>query len=517
MLARPTLGANVAAGVVVAMIAIPLNLALAVACGLPPAAGLISGAIAGLIGSLFGGARLNVTGPEVALAPLTAVIVAAHGLDGLVVATAIAGAIQIALGLAGAGRMVRLLPRPVIGGFLAAVGVMVFDSQLPHLVGIHDGRGVIRIASGISEELSAHGAAIGIGMMVVAVLFVMPKLAPRAPAPLVALALAIGIAWWLGLPVARVEPVHGDVLALYVPALATIDWSSLLPSAIALAALASVDSLLCAASVDARVGGEPHHSDRELIAQGVANIACAMVGGMPVAAAVVRSMAAIEARATTRLCGIVQSLVLFVTALMLGAYLDVVPIAALAGVLLVVGARLIDLRELAKLARVRRFEAVVFLITAAAIVGAGFSAGLLVGLALAFVELASAHGRGLRMKAREESGKRIVRLEGPLVFASQHRAGRLLAAAGDESTSLVVDLGGVTQWDATGLAALRVALEPHAKRGVKLSLVPGRGMPVDVLNGELASIAAHVRTGTDRPSRWPHAMSIPPLAIDSAE
>jgi SulP family sulfate permease len=486
MLARPTLGANVAAGVVVAMIAIPLNLALAVACGLPPAAGLISGAIAGLIGSLFGGARLNVTGPEVALAPLTAVIVAAHGLDGLVVATAIAGAIQIALGLAGAGRMVRLLPRPVIGGFLAAVGVMVFDSQLPHLVGIHDGRGVIRIASGISEELSAHGA-------------------------------AIGIAWWLGLPVARVEPVHGDVLALYVPALATIDWSSLLPSAIALAALASVDSLLCAASVDARVGGEPHHSDRELIAQGVANIACAMVGGMPVAAAVVRSMAAIEARATTRLCGIVQSLVLFVTALMLGAYLDVVPIAALAGVLLVVGARLIDLRELAKLARVRRFEAVVFLITAAAIVGAGFSAGLLVGLALAFVELASAHGRGLRMKAREESGKRIVRLEGPLVFASQHRAGRLLAAAGDESTSLVVDLGGVTQWDATGLAALRVALEPHAKRGVKLSLVPGRGMPVDVLNGELASIAAHVRTGTDRPSRWPHAMSIPPLAIDSAE
>lgn len=494
-----TVAPNLAAGAVVAAIAIPLNLALAIACGLPPSAGLIGGAVGGLVGALFGGARLNITGPEVALAPLTAAIVLAHGIDGMLIATALAGAIQIGLGLSGVGGLVRLLPRPVIGGFLAAVGIMVFDAQLPHLIGVHDGGGVAAIAGGISDELSAHGTAVGVGLAVIVVLLVMPRLAPRVPAPLVALALAIGAVAWLDLPVERVTPITGDVLALRVPDASAIDWAALIPSAVALAMLASLDSLLCAVSIDARLGGRRHDPDQELVAQGVANLACSVVGGMPVASAVVRSVAAIDAGGTSRLCGVVQSVILVAVLSICGAHLDVVPLAALSGVLLVVGAKLVDGRELARLARVRRFDAVVFVVTAAAIVATGFVEGLLIGLALTMVELARAHGGALRISARTEGPAAVVTLEGPLVFASQHNALRRIEEIAPDAPGIVLELEGVTQWDSSGLAALRTAIEARTRAGASVEIVPGRTIPQPALESALGGAAAMRRPAGSAP------------------
>ncbi|UJR84959.1 SulP family inorganic anion transporter [Sandaracinus amylolyticus] len=520
MFDRRTAGANVGAGLVVAMVAIPLNLALAVACDLPPAAGLVSGAIGGLIASLFGGSRLNVTGPEVALAPLTAAIVATHGIDGMLIATAIAGAVQIALGVLRVGGLVRLLPRPVVGGFLAAVGVMVFDSQLPHLIGVHDGRRVAALAIAL-PDVSPDVLAIAIGAVVMLVLIVLPRVAPRVPAPLVALSLAVGVVAWLGLDVERVAPLHGNALALHVPSLDRVDLAALVPSALALAALASVDSLLCAVSIDARTGGPAHRPDQELVAQGVANLACAAFGGMPVAAAVVRSVAAIEARGSTRLCGVVQSIVLLAVVLVLGPHLDVVPLAALSGVLLVVGAKLIDLSELAKLAKVRRFEAIVFVATAIAIVTTGFVEGLLIGFALAVVEHVSAQGAALRLDTHVLGRTRVARLEGPLVFASQHRAQQLVRGIpGDETRALVIELEGVTHWDASGIAALRTALSPLAARGTRIEVVPGDAVPVDALERDLAGIAqvrARRESNLPRPSEGEARSGLDALALDGAE
>jgi SulP family sulfate permease len=483
---RDSIGTNIAAGVVAAMVAIPLNLALAVACDLPPTAGLVSGAIGGLIVAFFGGTRLNITGPEVALAPLTAVIVAAHGIDGMLIATAIAGLVQIALGLLRVGAFVRLLPRPVVGGFLAAVGVMVFDSQVPHLLGVHDGRRVVNVAAEISD-FALHGTSIAIGLAVVLVLILVPRVTSRVPAPLVALAFAIGVVAFLELSVERVAPLEGSALMLRLPDLGAADLLAILPSALALAALASLDSLLCAVSIDARMGTR-HRPDQELIAQGVANVACSMVGGMPVAAAVVRSVTAIEARGTTRLCGVVQSIVLLFVLLALGSHLDLVPLSALAGVLLVVGAKLIQVRELANVWRVRRFEAFVFVATAIAIVWTGFVEGLLIGAALAMLELTRSQASALAIRTRFEGTTCVIRVDGPLVFASQQRATDLLSAEMADVRSLVLELHGVTHWDASGVAALRTALAPLHASGARIEIVPGP-IPTDALAQDLGRIA----------------------------
>lgn len=518
MLRPDSLGPNVAAGIVVAMVAIPLNLALAVACDLPPSAGLVSGAIAGLIGALFGGSRLNITGPEVALAPLTALIVATHGFEGMLVATALAGAIQIALGALGVGGVARLLPRPVVGGFLAAVGVMVLDTQVPHLLGVHDGHRIATLHQGFSDDPALHATSIAIGLAVIVALLVVPKVAPRVPAPLVGLTIAVGAVAWLGLAVERVSPLEGAAITFHVPDLASVDLLAIAPSALALAVLASVDSLLCAVSVDARMGTQ-HRPDQELVAQGVANIACAFFGGMPVAAAVVRSVAAIEARGDSRLCGVVQSIVLLAVLLVLGAHLDLVPLAALAGVLLVVGARLIQIRELVAVARVRRYDALVFVATAVAILTTGFVEGLLVGATLATLELVRAQGASLRAHSRREGERLVLRVEGPLVFASQHRAAHVLSALCAGARSLVVELDGVTQWDASGLGALRTVLAPLRAAGARVEVLAGGAVPRAALVQELAGVA-EIGGGPlpERPpAREPARSSIEDLALEGAE
>lgn len=510
-----TIARNVGAGVVVAMIAIPLNLALALACDLPASAGLVSGAVAGLVGSLLGGTRLSITGPEVALAPLTALIVAAHGIDGMLVATAIAGLLQIAFGALGAGRLVRLVPRPVVGGFLAAAGLMVFDSQVPHLVGVHDGSRIAGVAAGLSD-FALHSTSIAIGLSVIVVVVLLPRVAPRVPAPLVGLALAIGLVGWLGLPLERVTPISDGASLLRLPDPSAVDLVALLPSALALAVLASIDSLLCAVAIDARLG-TAHESDRELVAQGIANLACAFIGGMPVAAAIVRSTAAIEAGGSTRLAGVVQSLVLGAVVLALGAHLGAVPLAALAGVLLVVGAKLVEVRELSRLARVRRFDAVVFVVTAIAIVATGFVEGLLVGTGVAMLGLVREQSAALRATVDDVGAReRVVRMEGPLVFSSQHRASELLRDIASGAHELVVELGRVTHWDASGLAALRGALAGLRARGARIRVEPGDAIPATLLARELGDVA-HV------PGAWPDEAASPvaagtrELVLESAE
>jgi SulP family sulfate permease len=342
MIEPRSLGANVLAGLVTALVAIPLNVALAIACGLPPSAGLASGAVAGVVGALFGGARLQVTGPEVALAPLSFAIVAAHGLSGLAVATLLAGVLQLAFALLRVGKLVHLVREPVVAGFLTAVGLLVLDAQLPRLAGAEEG---IRGLASLATSARGHVPTLLVGAVCIAVAVLAPRIHPRIPGPLVALVVGI-VAVAVGVPgVATVEPVAAAFPLPRLPQLAQVDILRLLPSAVALAALASLDSLLCAASIDQRLGGPRFRSDQELAAQGVANILSSFFGGMPVAAAIVRSAAAVDAGATTRLAPLVQSIALALVLVALGPFLGAVPLVALAAVLIVVGAKLIALRS----------------------------------------------------------------------------------------------------------------------------------------------------------------------------
>lgn len=450
---------NIAAGLTVALVALPLNMALAIACGLPASVGLVTGAVAGLIGAAVGGSKLQITGPEVALAPVTFTILSKHGLEGLLAVTVVAGLLQIAFGLVRIGRLVHAIPVPVIAGFLAAVAVMVFDSQLPVLIGITDE------ARFVTDFRPAHVHAVSIptvaiGLATVSLLVVVPRLTRRVPGPLVALAAAMGMVAWFGLPTAMVDGIDGSFPSPAWPSLSAVPVGELFAEAVALAMIASIDSLLCAVSVDARTGSRTR-TDQELVAQGLANIGSACFGGMPVAAAIVRSAAAIEAGATSRLAPVAQSLVLALVVVVFAPMVEHIPLVALSGILLVVGVKLIDLDLVRHLWRVGRFEVAVLVATGVGILLTDFVFGVLIGVLAALAEFAYRQRALMRTEpvvVEDIDGVHLVRVEGPLFFGSQAKVDRLLDGVGRGGV-VVVDLSAVPTLDSSGASALARALE----------------------------------------------------------
>jgi len=475
---------NLSAGITVAMVAIPLNLALAIACGLPPSVGLATGAIAGIVAALLGGSRLQVTGPEVALVPVTFEIVSRFGFSGLIVATAIAGLLQVGFGALRLGRLVNVIPFSVLGGFLAAVGLMVLDSQLPRLLDLPD----VRVLSGIRDlDVLAHAnpLTIGLGALVIATVILMPRLAPRAPAPLVALMVAVAAFVGFGWSIPTVTPIENVGIGFAWPPLAEVDLLALLPDAIVLALVASIDSLLCAIAIEPQQARR--NADQELVAQGLANLTSAFIGGMPVAAAVVRSRAALDAGATTRLTPVLQCVVLGLVLFVLSPLVAFVPLVALASILLVVGYRLIDARLLVSLWRADRFEAAMFVITAVGILATDFVMGVLIGVMAALAAFAHEQGKRLRIQVAHVQGNALpagelggldgdvalIRLRGPLFFGNIDRLDGVLAAA-EHTPYVIFDLARVYSMDASGALALVQGVERLSRKNVRVWLTEPR-------------------------------------------
>jgi len=480
MLEPRTIVPNLAAGLTVTLIALPLNLALAIACGLPPSVGLITGAIAGLVGAVFGGSRFSITGPEIALAPITLEIVARHGVPGLIAATFMAGALQVGLGLFRVGGLVHAIPVPVIGGFLAAVGLLVFDAQLPRLLGLPSHVSLLSDIRSVEVAREVDGSALALGVLVVLAMLVLPRLSKRVPAPLVALTLAISAMALFDLNVASVAPIASAWPAPMLPAFGQVDLLGLFPEALALALLASIDSLLCAVATDPLSGGERTRTDQELCAQGLANMASACFGGMPVAAAVVRSVAAVEAGASTRLASVTQSLLIGVVLLAAAPLVSYVPLVSLAGILLVVGFRLVQWRLLGAMWRMARFEALIFIVTAAGILLTDFVFGVAIGVVAALAHFARQQGASLHARplsrtpaaslsevvhAPNNVDAPVIRIQGPLFFGSQASIDTTMLEIGDAS-EVLVDVSRVSTVDVSGATAFAQALKRLASAGL---------------------------------------------------
>jgi SulP family sulfate permease len=502
MLERKSIAPNLAAGLTVTLIALPLNLALAIACGLPPSVGLITGAIAGLVGALLGGSRFSITGPEIALAPISLEIVARHGFSGLVVATFLAGLMQVAFGLFRVGGLVHAIPYPVVAGFLSAVGLHVFDAQLPRLLGLPNDVALLSEVRSFQVLTQIDGSALALGVLVVLAMVLLPRVSRRVPAPLFGLGLAVAAMALFKLDVASVARIDATLPRPALPAFAGLDLLALLPEALALALLASIDSLLCAVSTDSLAGGEGTRTDQELCAQGLANMASACFGGMPVAAAVVRSVAAVQAGATTRLAASVQSLALGLVLVAAGSLVSYVPLVSLAAILLVVGFRLIQWRHLLAMWRMARFEAGVFVVTAAGILLTDFVVGVGIGVVAALAHFAREQGATLRARqlpsrtlpAAAESQRPtldttlpVIHLEGPLFFGSQTGLDMALLNV-RASNAVLVDVSKLSTVDVSGAMALASALKRLASDGLSV-WVSARGTPLaPVLSWSLEQI-----------------------------
>lgn len=383
---NPTLGADLVAGITVAAVALPLNLALAVAAGLPPSTGITAGAIGGFLAGFLGGSRWQVSGPAAALNVMVFTIVAKYGAAGAAVAAIVTGLMSIFLSVLGMGKWMGKVPDAVIGGFTTGVGLKLLDQQLPHLFGVDVD--VVEMISTIHDpawlqEVSWNEVLCG---MTVVFFVLSMKSFKKAPGALIGLTVATFVANYLNWDLKKVGQLSGSFPGFTVPELDPGMMGSLLLLCIPLSLLGAVESLLSARVIDhMEPKSKPHHPNLELLGQGIANIVTGFFQGMPVTGVVVRSTVNIQSGGKTRMAAMFHGAILLIALLYFSDLLAKVPTAALAGLLCLIGFRLVEFHHFFDLIRKNWLEAVSFAIAMIGTLNNELFVGLLGAIALILV------------------------------------------------------------------------------------------------------------------------------------
>jgi SulP family sulfate permease len=361
---------DVLAAITVAIVALPLSMAIAIASGVGPERGLFAAIIGGFLISALGGSRFQIGGPAGAFIVLVSATVALHGVDGMLIATAMAGVIMAIAGLLRVGTYVRLIPHPVVVGFTAGIAVTIFASQLHDLFGLR----LAAEPAAFLPKLNALWQVAGtfsIGAMLlaagsIAIILLLKRYAPRAPALLIAVTVAAVLAWALRLPIETIGSRFGGVPhSLPVPGLPAVSWArlaQLLPTALTFALLGAIESLLSAVVADGMTGRQ-HRSNSELFAQGVANVGSALFGGLCVTGTIARTATNVRAGARTPVSGMLHAVMILITLLVAAPLVAFIPLAALAAVLVTVAWNMIERPAIAHMLRHSRGEAAVLFTT----------------------------------------------------------------------------------------------------------------------------------------------------------
>ena len=475
---------DVVAGLTVAVVALPLALGFGVASGLGAAAGLATAIVAGALAAVFGGSSLQVSGPTGAMTVVLVPIVATFGPGGVLTVGLLAGVLLLALAVAKAGRYMRYVPAPVVEGFTIGIAAVIALQQIPAALGVPtpDGHNVVVNAVrafGSGPALPAVALAGG----VVVVMLVGARWKPAIPFSLLAVAMGTVVAEIWSLPVPRI----GALPALLpAPSLSFLDlgalWS-LLPSAVAVAALAALESLLSATVADGMSVNQRHHPDRELFGQGIANLITPLFGGVPATAAIARTAVNVRSGATSRLAALVHAVTLAVIMLAAAPVVGRIPLAVLAGVLLATAVRMVEVGSVRVLMRANRSDALVLALTAIATLALDLVTAVIVGLVVAGALALRAVARSARideeplepgdhtLEEHDLLAQHIVayRLDGPLFFAAAHRF--LLELTEIAAVSVVIlRMSRVSTMDGTGVLVLRDAVERLERRGVTVLL-----------------------------------------------
>lgn len=484
---------------VLGLVALPLSMALAIAAGAPPEYGLFTAIVAGIVIALTGGSMHSVSGPTAAFVVLLIPVTAEFGLPGLFVATALAGLILVAMGLFGLGKLIQFVPHPVTTGFTAGIAVVIAVLQLGDFLGLGTLEGERlwdRLADLFGRLGEIRWADVLVGVVTIAVLVFWPKLVRRVPAPLAALVLAtlVGIlldGW--GNPVATIESRFGGVPGR-LPA-PTLPWtglsasqvSDLLPTALAIALLGAIESLLCAVVADGMAGGR-HDPDAELVGLGLGNIVAPFFGGFAATGAIARTATGIRAGGRTPIAVVIHSLFLLVAMLALAPWLGYIPMAAMAGLLLVVAWNMSDVAHFARVTRIApRSDVVVLLVCFGLTVAFDMVVAVSVGVVLAallfmrrMVEISGATlvgGPEGHSVAGLPPGVVFYDVAGPLFFGAAEKALEALTVVGDGVHTVIMDLEDVPAIDATGLVALESAVARLNGSGIKVVLSGVRPQP----------------------------------------
>ncbi|MBX3312629.1 MAG: SulP family inorganic anion transporter [Microbacteriaceae bacterium] len=363
-LLKTSWASDIVAGITVGIVALPLSLAFGISSGVGAEAGLITAIIAGLVAAIFGGSNVQVSGPTGAMVVVLLPIVALHGPTAVATVSLLAGIAVVIAGVLKLGRLVSFIPWPVIEGFTVGIGIIIFLQQVPGAVGVNpEGHSTNAVIATFQAIFEASWPAAFLPLAVVAVtalLIVMLEWKFRKlPASFIAIVLvSIGV-YYSGLPL---ETIGELPKTLPAPTIPMLDWhtmATLIGPALAVAALAAIESLLSARVAAGMSRTGPYHADRELVGQGLASIASGMFGGMPATGAITRTAVNIRSGARTRMASIVHAITLLGVVFLAANIVEKIPLAALAGVLMVTAARMVSIKTITKVMRVSRADALV--------------------------------------------------------------------------------------------------------------------------------------------------------------
>lgn len=492
---RETFTKDLFAGITVGVVALPLAMAFAIASGLPPERGLFTAVVAGFLISALGGSRVQIGGPTGAFVILVGTVAAQYGYNGLVIATILAGALLIVMGLARFGAMIKFIPYPVVTGFTAGIAVVIFSTQIRDFFGLKLDDVPIEFfekwALYFRNLDTVNFYAFGIGLGTILLILLLRRISPRIPGMLVTLIVAAVVTSFWNLPIETIGSRFGDLpRVLPAPSFPTLDWNTireLISPAFTIALLAGIESLLSATVADGMMGTR-HKSNMELIAQGTANIGSAIFGGIPATGAIARTATNVKSGGRTPMAGIIHAVTLLVIMIAFAPQAKYIPLAALSGILMIVAYNMSEIDQFRSLLRAPRSDVVVLLSTFALTVIIDLTIAVQVGVvmaALLFIrrmsEVASVGVVTREFQDAEDKpdpnaiGKRrvppgveVFEINGPFFFGAAETFRDTLRALRTKPKVLIVRMRQVPVIDATGLHLLEELHSQCRRDGTKV-------------------------------------------------
>ncbi|HEX9382203.1 MAG TPA: sulfate permease [Gemmatimonadaceae bacterium] len=507
---RSQFRSDLAAGVIVGVVALPLAIAFAIASGVTPDRGLYTAIIAGFLISALGGSRVQIGGPTGAFVVIVYGIVQKYGIDGLVVATIMAGMILVILGIAKLGSAIKFIPHPVVVGFTSGIAVIIFSSQVKDFLGLRMGDLPVEFIPkwlAIASHLdSINARALAVSLIALLIMVLWPRLSHRIPGPFVALIATTLAVRLFDIPVETIGTRFGAISASLphpiVPHVSLAQVTALVAPAFTIALLAAVESLLSAVVADGMIGGR-HRSNMELIAQGVANIVAPMFGGMPATGAIARTATNVKNGGRTPVAGMVHALTLLLITLFFGRWAALIPLATLAAILVVVSYHMSEWRTFRSELTAPKSDVAVLLTTFSLTVLVDLTVAIEVGMVLAaflfmrrmaevtnvsIVTRELADGNDDEEDDPNSVGRRevprdveVFEINGPFFFGAAEQFKDTLGQIAKKPRVLIIRMRDVPAIDSTGLHALHELARSCKHDGTLLLLADVHAQPMFAL------------------------------------
>ena len=493
-ISKETITKDILSGLIVGIVALPLAIAFAIASGVSPEKGIITAIIAGIIISAFGGSRVQIGGPTGAFIVIVYGIVQEHGINGLTIATFMAGFIIIGLGLARLGNLLKFIPYSLIVGFTSGIALIIFSSQVNDFFGLQ----IAKVPADFMDKWAVYfenldkinGYAIAIAGGTVIITLYFQKLIKKIPGSIVAILLSTIVVQVFGIPVDTIESNFGEIPNhLSMPSLPYVDYAtvkSLIQPAFAIALLGGIESLLSAVVSDSMIGGK-HRSNMELIAQGGANIFSAIFGGIPATGAIARTATNVKNGGRTPIAGIVHALVLLSIMLLFAPYAKLIPLSCLAGILMVVAYHMSEWRQFKSILKGNRMDIIILLSTFFLTVIFDLVIAIEIGIVLSsFMFMKRMSEAVLVEKITSDNindehlfddeilelpkNVLLYEINGPLFFGAARQFQETISNTYLQPKVIIIRMRYVPLIDATGYQSLKEIIKTYRAKGIKVIL-----------------------------------------------